>query len=147
MKLLVAIDATPASKALISALLSRPWPADTAVRLLYVKKSLSLSSDFVDVESYVEYEHEVTNSFVEQMASSLLDNGLSVSTAIVKGRPQKIIVRDAAQWGADLILVAAEDNEKRMRPFSDRVARAVMRTAPCSVEIVRDRMNQVTQFE
>src|SRR5690349_1283019 len=108
MKLLVAIDATSSSTAIMRELLARPWPEDTLVRLLYVKKPLSFSSDFVDVESYVEPEDETATTFVEQMANSLAVKGLNVSTAILKGKPQKAIVKDAARWGADLIVVGGQ---------------------------------------
>ena len=147
MKLLVAIDATPSTEAIISELLLRPWPVDTLVRLLYVKKPLSISSDFVDVESYVEYEDEAATRLIEQMANSLAGKGLNVSTAIIKGRPQKTIVKDAAQWGADLIIVGAQQNNKLKSSFLDRVAKDVIRTAPCSVQIVRERMNGVAELE
>ncbi|MBI3654693.1 MAG: universal stress protein [Acidobacteria bacterium] len=147
MKLLLAVDGSSSSDSVIREVLSRPWPADTRVRLLYIKKPVSFSSDFVDVESYVEPEANATLTLVEHMVCSLTRKGLQVSTAILKGNPQKTLVKDAARWGADLILIGAESSEKFMRLFHSNLAKEVIRTAPCSVEVVREPSFQATPLD
>jgi nucleotide-binding universal stress UspA family protein len=144
MKVLVAIDATHSSDAIVNEMVSRLWPAETFVRLLYVKNPLSLSSDFVDVESYFEQEDKTATDFVEQTAKALASAGLQVNTVISKGNPSKTIVSEAKQWDADLIIIGAQGSGKLSRFFLGSVAKDVVRTATCSVEVVRAKASSST---
>ena len=58
MNILVAIDASTATPVILKEICRRNWGKEFAVRLLYVQHSGSFTSDFVDVESYVEAEYE-----------------------------------------------------------------------------------------
>ena len=69
--------------------------------------------------------------------SELRQSGLEVVSEIQAGLPKKAIVEYAKNWGADLIMVGSHRSNAVARFLLGSVSRAVLRSAPCSVEIVR----------
>lgn len=136
MKVLVAIDASPKSTAVVNEILARPWSPDTAMCVLYVRDPKSLSSNFVDVEAYVEGENTSAKALVKQAAEQLRAHGISTTAAIMKGRPAKSIVNFAKTWGADFIFLGSHETTLN-HLLSKNIAKDVLRHSPCSVEIIR----------
>ena len=64
---------------------------------------------------------------------------LSVDTAVRQGDPRTVIVDEAAEWGADLIVLGSHGHTGLTRLLLGSVAQAVVAHAPCSVEVVRRR--------
>ncbi len=137
MKILVAIDASAKSNVIIKEIAMRPWPADTSMCVLYVTNPKSLTSHFVDVESYVEGENESAKALVKQAAEQFRRRGIGATAAILKGQPAKGIVAFAKQWGADFILLGAHTSRPLGHGLFRNTAKNVLRQAPCSVEIIR----------
>jgi nucleotide-binding universal stress UspA family protein len=74
---------------------------------------------------------------VEAGAAVLASAKLNVSTQVLTGSPRKAISAYAAEWGADLILAGSHGHSAVGRFLLGSVAQGILRTAPCSVEIVR----------
>jgi nucleotide-binding universal stress UspA family protein len=56
---------------------------------------------------------------------------------VIDGSPKQVIVEQAEQWGADLIVMGCHGFGPVKRFLLGSVSQAVAVHAPCSVEIVR----------
>jgi nucleotide-binding universal stress UspA family protein len=142
-KILLAIDESPASEAAVTEVRKRYWPPGTMVRVLH------LVEKFVPPAQQLWYDaggspdrarEEVTRRYeemAERMADELRESGLSVETIVRDGNPQKGIVDVAAQWKADLIVVGSHGPTGLKGMLRGNVARAVIDHAPCAVEVVQ----------
>ena len=61
----------------------------------------------------------------------------NLSTRVLCGSPQLVIVDEAKDWGADLIVVGSHGYGFWERVFLGSVSSAVVHHAPCSVMVVR----------
>ena len=147
MNILVAIDASKATSVILKEIIERHWGNDYTIRLLYVINPGSFTSDFVDVESYVEAEFEAASMLLKKAVKQLSDNGIESSYVIIKGRPAKSILAYAKGWGADLILLGSHGHSSISTLLLGSTAKEVLRNAPCSIEIVRTPTTKKLQDE
>ena len=66
-----------------------------------------------------------------------------MSTRVREGVPKDVIVEEAREWGADLIVLGSHGHGFVKRLVLGSVAAAVVASAPCSVQVVRSK--QATQ--
>lgn len=85
----------------------------------------------------IEDAKEQARLLVSAAVSELSRSGHEVVSEIQAGVPKKAIPEYAKQWGADLIMVGSRRSNALSRFLLGSVAHAVLRTAACSVEIVR----------
>jgi nucleotide-binding universal stress UspA family protein len=137
MKLLIAIDTSPSTEAVISEVSARPWPEGTVARVLNVVDTRLVSTDFIDVDAYSKTEVDAAHALVESLADRLTSRGIGSVGVVIEGYPRTKIVEYAREWGADFIFVGSHGHGSITRFFLGSVAKAVTRSAPCSVEIVR----------
>jgi nucleotide-binding universal stress UspA family protein len=71
------------------------------------------------------------------VAASLKQRGLDVETSTREGDARSAIVDEAAEWGADLIVVGSHGKTGLKRWLLGSVAGSIVSHAPCSVEVVR----------
>lgn len=133
MKVLVAIDDSGASQYVIAEALTRPWPTGAVLCVQCVLDMWTLD----EVPELVEEAKHQVKSLVAAAACELTRSGYEVVSEIQAGVPKKGIVEYAKKWGADLIMVGSHRSSAVARFFVGSVAQAVLRAAPCSVEIVR----------
>jgi nucleotide-binding universal stress UspA family protein len=62
---------------------------------------------------------------------------LDVTTDVIGGSPQRVIVETAKEWGANLIVMGSHGYGFWSRTLLGSVSNAAMHQAPCSVLIVR----------
>ena len=85
-------------------------------------------------------QHEKDAEHVVARAAERLGRaGLSVETVVREGDPRTVIVDEATEWRADLIVVGSHGHTGLKRLLLGSVAHAVVAHAPCSVEVVRRR--------
>jgi len=125
MRLLVAVDHSEASQAVLTEVAARPWPAQTSVEVLTV---------VTDSKSAQE-----SASILGRAAAELRSQGLEVSGLSLQGDPKRMILDRAAETKPDLVFVGSNGGSTIARFLLGSVASSVMRHAPCSVEIVRAR--------
>ena len=67
----------------------------------------------------------------------------NLSTRVLSGSPEQMVVEEAEDWGADLIVVGSHGYGFWERMFLGSVSNAIVHHAPCSVLVVRksDRKN------
>ena len=133
MKILLAVDASAPSENPIRAVAARPWPPNTTIEVTSVVEP----SYVWNVPSLVDGMRQAAEEQIHGIASRLRACGCAVTTRVLFGDPKSVIVDHAAEIGADLIVVGSHGTDGLRQLLLGSVANAVVRFAPCSVEIVR----------
>jgi len=132
-KILLAVDSSAESDLAVKVVAARPWPPNTTVEILSVIELLYPS----DVPSLMETLNQRADLAVQAAARRLRSSGIQTSTLILSGNAKAAIVDHAAEMSADLVVVGSHGVTTVRRFLHGSVARAVVRFAPCSVEVVR----------
>ena len=133
MKILLAIDSSSASQNVIAEAAARPWPSGTRFCVLHIVDVLGMGRSLAMIDEEKRY----GQSFVATAAEKLVRAGHETSTDVLVGFPRKAVVQYAKEWGADFVMVGSHGQGALSRFLLGSVAQAVLRTAPCSVEVVR----------
>jgi nucleotide-binding universal stress UspA family protein len=142
MNILLAVDGSPDSQKAVSELVMRPWPSKSTVRILTAVPSYRppmfefVSTGETPAEVQSGYEKAAAN-LTKTVAESLRSTELLVETTVRPGDPRRVIIEEAAEWGADLIMIGARGHSALERWLIGSVAQNVVAHAPCSVEVVR----------
>lgn len=124
MKLLVAVDFSPASDIALKGVAARLWPPGTTATVLNVCDRNGLS-----------FEH--AGAQVATAAGVLRAAGLEPASLVLTGDPKTVIVEQARRMEADFIFVGSHGSGGIAHFLLGSVGQAVVRHAPCSVEVVR----------
>ena len=142
MRVLLAVDESPCSEEAVNEVGERAWTADTIFRVLHVVEKFVPPAQELwhdaggDLERAKGEMAERSKEIVERTAAWLREQGLNAETAMRDGDPRKVIVDEAKEWGADLIVVGSRGYAGIKRLLLGSVAQAVVDHAPCSVEVV-----------
>ena len=147
MRILLAIDGSPHSHAALAEVRRRPWPSGTVVQILTVIHAaapLVIDPALVIAAAHVEQLEEQRRGaaqLFDAAVAQLAGNGqdLEVTTKVLEGNPKDVIVEEAREWSADLIVLGSRGHGRLRRMVLGSVAQAVVANAPCSVQVVRDR--------
>ena len=143
MKILLAIDGSEDSAEAVKAVAGRPWPDGAQVRVLSAVERVTPSAAEVwyDAGGSLEEAQQVLTKRADQLTASVAErlraSGLTAEAAVRDGDPRSVIVDEAEEWGADLIVVGSHGYTGLKRWLLGSVAQSVVGHAPCSVEIVR----------
>ena len=142
MKILLAIDGSPHSQDAVEEVARRPWPSNSTIRVLSVIQPYTPpATEFVLAGATLEDMRRQQTSEAEALASraaaSVKAAGVSSEKVVREGDPRSVIVDEAAEWGADLIVVGSHGRTGLKRWLLGSVASAVVSHAPCSVEVTR----------
>jgi nucleotide-binding universal stress UspA family protein len=144
MRILICCDGSPSSTVAVEAVASRPWPEGTQIKVLTViHAGMPFVLDPMYVGAFIYLDHiekarKHAPDVAERAAERLRRPGLNVTTEVLEGSPKEMILDQAAEWGADLIVLGTRGHGAR-RFLLGSVSHAVVLHAPCSVEIVRAR--------
>ena len=133
MRVLIAIDSSTASQLVVTTAATRPWPSGTVFCVL----SIVDMGRWEGLPELVEDAKHEAQSLVTHAMNKLTRSGREAFVEVQSGLPKKAIPEYASQWRADLVMIGAHGQSALTRFFLGSVAQAVLRTAPCSVEIVR----------
>jgi len=144
MRILLAIDGSPCSDAAVSEVCRRPWPPESEVRLITVDSRLEelLQGGSPGVFDNINKQLRADAQRRLHEASALLQRDapeLRVTAVLREGWPKDVILDEAENWQADLIVLGSHGYGAVRRLFLGSVSLAVTTNAPCSVEIVRAR--------
>jgi nucleotide-binding universal stress UspA family protein len=139
MRLLLAVDGSPPSRAAVHQVRDMTLPAGATVRVLSVAQGPAPSGEFggADYGRLAEDLRHVAESIVRDAANDLrrLER---VELVVRSGDPRVEILVEARSWAADLIVMGSHGRTGLRRLFTGSVAEYVMRHATCSVEIARE---------
>ena len=147
MRIVVGVDGSPYSEAAVQEVISRPWPAGTAVRVVSAIRMMPIVppvGDYPGIEGVattpgsIEF-REQTERFAEETADRIRAAGLAAESFVDEGDPRDVLVDQAKAWPADLIVVGSHGHTGIARWLLGSVAQSVVAHAPCSVEVVRRR--------
>ena len=142
MKVLIAVDDSGASQYVIAEAAARPWPSGTVLCVQCIV-DMWVWDEMPDL---IEDAKNEARTLVMAAATELSRSGHKVVSEIQAGLPKKAIPEYAKEWGADLIMVGSHRSNAVARFLLGSVAQAVLRAAPCSVEIVRPSPRSVPAF-
>ena len=133
MRVLIALDATPACIGIVREAASRTWPVASKFLLLHVLDPFP----FTKAPLSLQRAKEAARTQLKRWAQELEKTGSQVEIDVVLGRARDDVSKHAASWKADLVLVGSNEAGALMRALLGSTARSVLRQAPCSVGIVR----------
>lgn len=133
MKVLIAIDRSPASQLVLDEAAARPWPRGTTFCVLNVVDAQL----FAYLPELIEDAKREVQQLVKAGTEKLARAGHETLSEVVVGFPRRAVSEFAKEWQADLIMVGSHSHNVIGRFFLGSVARGILRTASCSVEIVR----------
>jgi nucleotide-binding universal stress UspA family protein len=143
MKVLLATDGSDCARAAAKSIAGRPWTKGSEIKVLGVADIILPAMEpwygepglFMRLQKEaIEHEQEATAEAAKIVSST----GLTVSTAVLSGNPKAVIVDEAKDWQADLIVVGSYGRTGIDRFLLGSVSAAVAMHAHCSVEIIRE---------
>jgi nucleotide-binding universal stress UspA family protein len=139
MRILLAVDGSRYSADVMDAVLSRFWPEAGIVRVLSaVEPEQVIASSGPGLSAAAKQApSKATEELVEWVADSLASYGFQTGTAVKPGDPREVIVNEATDWQADLIVMGAYGHSGVRNWQIGSVAESVAKHARCSVELVR----------
>jgi nucleotide-binding universal stress UspA family protein len=145
MKILLAIDDSRYSQYALHAVASQFRLQNTSVRVLHVLQPIAISAPPQMAAQYapeLEALGKDARELVERAAAQLRAEGFAAEAALAKGDIRLKIIEAAAEWNADLVIVGSHGRTGIPRLLLGSVAEFVARNAPCSVEVVRSRVQE-----
>lgn len=144
MRILLAVDGSDCSDWAVEAVATRRWPRGTCVRVLSVARPVAPHAAVQWEEAGLpEGPERVPLTQAEEVAKEAAERlrpmGLRTDSVVRKGNPRSVIVDEAEDWDADLIVVGSHGYHGLLRWLMGGVAQSVVSHAHCSVEVVREK--------
>jgi nucleotide-binding universal stress UspA family protein len=140
MRIILASDPATPYENLVEQVTSRKWPAGAEFKVVAAVEPLPQDL-FIEIPDLMVHAEAQASKHAEEhlqaIAAAMRAAGLQVTTIMIGGDPHDAIVEQANEWKADLILLGAPRREGGFPALNNRVARAVIRHAHCSVQILR----------
>jgi nucleotide-binding universal stress UspA family protein len=133
MKILIGVDGSSASDAALQEVSLRPWPKGSEFSLVTAVDPFF----FVRAPQLLGETKKSTKEELEEDAAGLRAKGWPVNTEVLLDNPRHVIPEFATEWKADLAVLGSHGRGAFTRLLIGSTAQAVLRHAPCSVEIVR----------
>jgi len=133
MKIVIGVDGSSASDAALQEVTLRPWPKGSEFKLVTAVDPFF----FVRAPQLLEETRKSTKEELEEHAARLREKGWSVDTEVLLENPRHAVAKLATDWKADLAVLGSHGRSTFSRLLIGSTAQAVLRNAPCSVEIVR----------
>jgi nucleotide-binding universal stress UspA family protein len=147
-KLLLATDGSTHAEAAARSIAGRAWPEGTEVRILGVVEFVlptyqvlleppfvhSAEADSIRVQALKHAQDAVARS-VEILRNTGLE--ITESVSVLMENPRDVILKEAEEWGADVIVVGSHGRRGMERFLLGSVSEAIATRAGCSAEVIR----------
>lgn len=142
MKLLLPVDSIRTLNILLDEMSARSWPTGTEARVLSIVEDAEVPLETWREEGYgpaaVRQEMRRRGEQITALALNRLRAiGIFAEVTIMRGNPIVLIPFAARKWSTDLILIRAHNRTDFRNWMLGSVAKSVVESAPCSVEVVR----------
>jgi nucleotide-binding universal stress UspA family protein len=138
-RVLVASDGSLSATAATVTAACFPWPADTRAYGV-VSREPGTNKEWYGLDTAID---ESVTATVETTTEALVHRWPGVRVRIADGPPAAAIIRAAKRAQADVIVMGWRGHGAVRRVLSGSVSRDVVRTAPCSVLVVRRAVRDV----
>ena len=148
LRVLLATDGSECSERAAKSIAERPWPTGTQVLILSVVELILSSAramfelPLIDAEYLESARGEAMQRAQDAIArarqilsATTLD--VSESISVLADTPKAVILNEAHEWGADLIVLGSHGRHGMDRFLVGSVSEAVATHAHCSVEVIR----------
>lgn len=142
-RIVVGLDGSPESELALHTVAGREWPTGSRARLV-TAMHVPVPDEFrhLDLLEHSETRLRATlervGALTKKLTEPLAARGLTVESAQRDGEARKVLIEEAATLHADAIFVGVRPGHRLGRFVLGSVSAAVVTTAPCSVEVVRD---------
>lgn len=147
-KILLATDGSDSSERAVQSVASRPWAAGVEVRVLSAVELIVPTGyalfeppniDTTVLETAREQAMKHAQKAIDSAREVLNAAGLATSESIsvLLDPPKTIILNEAAEWGADMIVAGSHGRHGIDRLLLGSTSEAVASHAGCSVEVIR----------
>jgi nucleotide-binding universal stress UspA family protein len=146
MKVLLALDGSRFSEAALNAVTDRGWPTGTIIRFISAfeiplpatPEGWTLPTSYMEeIEAAGRRNAErIVDDAREQLARKL-GTSVALESKVVMGAPKNVILEEADEWDADLIVLGSHGYSAWERFLLGSVSQGVVSHAKCSVEVVR----------
>jgi nucleotide-binding universal stress UspA family protein len=137
MRVLLASDGSEHARAAAEWLAVFPLPLDARALVLAVHERPESALDIPTIRDLERALHEEARVAAGRDAALLRARFSTLETRVVTGDPREAIVRVAAEWDADLVVLGARGLGAVASALLGSVSLAVVRDAPCAVLVVR----------
>ncbi len=146
MKILLAVDGSAFSDAAVEEVARRPWPPHSEVKAITAAEiPIALGMEpWAVLPEYFENLGTAVRENADRVIQGALaklqaieDKSLKISSEVIQGSPQQVIVEEAERWNADLVVIGSRGLGAWNRLLLGSVSNSVVHHANCSVEIVR----------
>jgi nucleotide-binding universal stress UspA family protein len=148
MRVLLAADSIITLDMLLNEVSARSWPTGTEARVLSVVEDADVPEDVWREMGYgtgaLRHEMRRRGEQITTLATMRLGElGIASQVIIMRGDPAALITLEAWKWSADLILIRANNRTGFRNWLLGSVAKSVLASASCSVNVVRPDGNQI----
>ncbi|MGQ0762496.1 MAG: universal stress protein [Acidobacteriota bacterium] len=148
MRVLLAADSIITLDVLLNEMSTRSWPTGTEVRVLSVVEDVDVPEDVWREMGYgtdaLRHEMGRRGELITTLATMRLSEvGIPSKVIIMRGNPASLITLEAWKWSANLILIRANNRTGFRNWLLGSVAKSVLASAACTVNVVRPDENQV----
>jgi len=156
MRILLAVDGSEFSDAVVEEVANRPWPQECDVHVIsavHLPFTPTPETWALPESHYSQLEkagREQAALAVNRAISRLRESDsereapLALTSDVIIGHAEDVIIETATEWGADLVVLGSHGYRGFRRFLLGSVSQAVASRAPCSVEIVRKKMQGET---
>lgn len=137
MKILLATDGSEHSDSAARSIAETSWPEGTEVKVMSIVNPLVYSLE--EIGLYQVGGTEKAHRAIGDATQILKSAGVQLSGEVIAGRPDRKLINEAKNWGADLIVVGTEDRRGLKRLLSGSISERVANGAHCSVKVARGR--------
>ena len=135
MKVLLAMDTSAASHAVLEEAIAKPWPANSCFEVVSVVEPPHMWIDSDVAVAAERCAQRVVGRAVERLRAANLEAG----GMVLFGNPKTVILDRARTQCVDVVVVGSHGSSLAGRYLLGSVAASVLRYASCSVEVVRAR--------
>jgi len=146
MKILLAVDGSPCSDAAVEEVGRRPWPEGSSVKALSAFELPTLPTPeawalpinyFEEMDAALRKQAQMIVERAFEKLKSKTNKTIAIDGQCLPGPPRTVILDEAENWGADLIVVGSHGYSAWERFLLGSVSQSVVSHAKCSVEVVR----------
>lgn len=146
MRILLATDGSPFSEEAVEEVARRPWPEGSNVKVVTAyelptpptPEAWALPVNYYeDMDVALKKQAQMTVDRAVDKLKNRLNKTVSLSSEVIPGSPRMVILDEAENWDADLIVVGSHGYRAWERFLLGSVSQSIVSHAKCSVEVVR----------